>query len=159
MYAAAGDDASAAAELTAAIDSVPTWTDPQLELARVERRSGRVDAAMDLLIGILHRDPYHFDALLALGETLLSADRIRDAATAFARILRFDPEHAGALFHQGVLLAKHSRYRDAISSWQQVIDLEPAGEWARRARKEMRTAAELSHIFAASDRPTPVGAR
>ena len=76
-----------------------------------------------------------------------------------ARILRFDPEHVGALFHQGVLRARHNRYRDAISTWQQVIDLEPAGAWARRARQESRTAAELSHIFAATPGAAAAGAR
>jgi hypothetical protein len=35
--------------------------------------------------------------------------------------------------------------------WQRVLDLEPAGDYARRARREVRTATDLQHIFAARE--------
>jgi tetratricopeptide (TPR) repeat protein len=102
---------------------------------------------MSLLIELLQRDPYHLEGLNALGETLYEAGRPADAAVAFARVLRFDPDNAGALYFQGVLRAAQHRFRDAIVLWQRVLDLEPAGEYARRARRDMRTAADLEHIF------------
>jgi cytochrome c-type biogenesis protein CcmH/NrfG len=105
-----------------------------------------------LLIALLERDPYHFDALLALGETLLAMARKGDAVTAFRRVLRFDPDHTGALYYDGVLLNEQKRFREAIERWRRVIELEPAGEFARRARRDARTAADLHAIFA-----TPVG--
>jgi tetratricopeptide (TPR) repeat protein len=99
------------------------------------------------LIDLLQRDPYHFDALIALGETLLSIGRKRDAVTAFNRVLRFDPSHVGALFHEGALLVEQKRYREAITRWERVIAISPASEYAKRAKREMRTASDLARIF------------
>ena len=73
---------------------------------------------------------------------------LRDAATAFARVLRFDAENVGALYWEGVLLAEQRRYQEAVARWQRVVDLEPAGDYARRARRDVRTAADLQRIFA-----------
>ncbi|HET7187886.1 MAG TPA: tetratricopeptide repeat protein, partial [Gemmatimonadaceae bacterium] len=139
-------------ELEKALDAVPTYAEATLELAAIRRMAGKGDEALDLLIALLERDPYHFDALLALGETLLAMGRKGDAVMAFRRVLRFDPNHAGALYYDGVLLNEQKRFREAIDRWRRVIELEPAGEFARRARRDARTAADLHAILA-----TPVG--
>ena len=112
--------------------------------------SGRTDQALDLLIALLERDPYHFDALLALAETLLAIGRKRDALTAVRRILRFDPDHVGALYYDGILLTDQKRFREAIERWRKVIDLDPSSDFARRARREARTAMDLDAIFSAT---------
>jgi tetratricopeptide (TPR) repeat protein len=91
------------------------------------------------------------DALLSLGEVLLEVGRREDALTAFGRVLRFDPGHAGALYHEGVLLAEQHRYREAIERWNRVVQLD-GGEYAHRARRDARTAADLQHIFASRGR-------
>ena len=134
-------------QLLAALDAVPTYAEATLELARLRRRTGLAREALELLIELLQRDPYHFDALLVLGETLYELGRKPDAATAFKRVRRFDPAHTGATYFEGVLLAEQHRYREAIERWQKVIELEPSGEYARRARRDARTAADLQHIF------------
>ena len=127
-------------ELVAALDTVPTYAEASLELASLKRVTGRPQEAVALLVDLLQGDPYNFEALIALGETLLTMGRTGDANIAFTRVRRFDPTHVGAIFYEGVLAARKKRYRDAIAGWQRVIDLEPAGEFARRARREMRTA-------------------
>ena len=104
-----------------------------------------------LLVELLQRDPYNLDALTSLGESLYVSGRRSDAAVAFARVLRFDPEHVGALYFEGVLAAEQHRYREAIERWRRVVDLEPASEYARRARRDTRTAADLQRIFAARE--------
>jgi hypothetical protein len=48
-----------------------------------------------------------------------------------------------------VLAADHHRYREANDRWRRVVDLEPASEYARRARRDTRTAADLQRIFVA----------
>jgi tetratricopeptide (TPR) repeat protein len=144
--------AEAEQELMAALDAVPTYAEATLELAKLRRMSGRADASLPLLIDLLQRDPYHFDALIVLGETLLVLGRKADAVTAFTRVLRFDPNHVGALYHDGVLLAERRRYREAIERWERVLTLVPAGDYARRARREIRSATDLQRIFA--DRPS-----
>ena len=134
-------------ELLTALDTVPTYAEATLELASLKRVTGRPRDAVNLLVDLLQRDPYNFEALIALGETLLTMGRGGDARTAFTRVLRFDPTHVGAIFYDGVLAAGEKQYRDAIARWQRVIDLEPAGEFARRARREMRTAQDLLQVF------------
>ena len=74
----------------------------------------------------------------------------RDASHAFRRILTFDPSHIGALYHEGVLLNEQKRFREAILCWRRVIELEPAGEYARSARRDARTASDLQAIFAST---------
>jgi tetratricopeptide (TPR) repeat protein len=134
-------------ELVAALDAVPTYAEATLELATLRRKSGRTPEALPLLIEMLQRDPYHFDALIGLGETLLGLGRKRDAVTAFSRVLRYDPSHVGALFHEGSLLAEQRRYRDAIDRWSRVIDLASTSDYAKRARREIRTANDLQRVF------------
>jgi hypothetical protein len=57
----------------------------------------------------------------------------------------------GALYFEGVLFAEERRYDDAVARWEQVVALEPAGEYARRARRDTRTALDLQRIFLARD--------
>jgi cytochrome c-type biogenesis protein CcmH/NrfG len=66
---------------------------------------------------------------------------------AFARVLRFDPSHVGALFHEGGILGEQRRYRDAVQRWEKVIELAPTSDYARRARREIRTANDLQRVF------------
>jgi len=66
---------------------------------------------------------------------------------AFARVLRFDPDHAGALFHQGTIYAEQRRYAQAMEKWQRVIELGGTTEYARRARREIRSASDLQSIL------------
>ncbi len=137
----------AESHLLAALDAVPTYTEAILELSALRRLAGRPRDALALLVELLVRDPYNFDGLLSLGETLMEIGRPVDAANAFHRILTFDGDHVGALYYDGVLLAEQKRYREAVAQWTRVSDLEPAGEFARRARRDARTADDLLTVF------------
>ena len=86
-----------------------------------------------------------------LGESLFHCGRREDARQAFARVLRFDPDHVGALYFDGVLLAEARYFDAALDRWSNVIALEPAGDFARRARRDTRTALDLQRIFSARD--------
>jgi tetratricopeptide (TPR) repeat protein len=154
-----GQNREAESELVAALDAVPTYAEAALELATLRRRLGRPADALTLLIDLLQRDPYHFDALIALGETLLALGRKRDAVHAFSRVLRFDPSHVGALFYEGMILFEQRRYRDAIDRWERVLDLGATTEYARRARREIRTASDLQRILGARARRPPTAPR
>ena len=146
-----GANADAERELAAALDSVPTYNEAALALASLRRRLQRHEESLVLLVDLLQRDPYNLDALTSLGETLFESGRRADAAVAFARVLRFDPDHVGAVYFEGVLAADQHRYREAIDRWRRVVDLEPASEYARRARRDTRTAADLQRIFVARE--------
>jgi len=147
LLVAAGRTAEAEAELVTALDSVPTYADAALELAALWRAGSRPLDALRLLVEVLERDPSLPPALLALGELLLEMGRQQDAARVVGRLRRVDPDHAGALYYEGALLASQHRYRDAIARWERVLATDPAGPFGRRARRERRTALDLSHIF------------
>jgi tetratricopeptide (TPR) repeat protein len=152
LYEARGAAAEAETELEAALASVPTYVDAALQLAALRRSVARPAETVTLLVGVLHRDPWHLDALCSLGESLFQCGQREDARAAFARVLRFDPEHVGALYFDGVMLAEERRYDEAVERWARVVALEPAGEHARRARRDTRTAMDLQRIFAARER-------
>ncbi len=137
----------AEAELNAALDAVPTYTEATLELALLKRRTGRPSEAIGILVDLLGRDVYNFDGLIALGETLVEMRRMTDAAVPFRRVLAFDAANVAAVFYEGILLAEQKRYKEAIARWERVVELEPAGEFARRARREARSAADLLKVF------------
>ena len=135
-------------ELLLALDAVPTYAEATLALCRLLRRVGRPDDAMPLLIDLLQRDPYQFDGLIALGETLLELGRRDDADIAFKRVLRFDPEHVGALYWEGAILVEQERYREGVEHFQRVVDMAPASEYARKARRDIKSATDLGRRFA-----------
>jgi tetratricopeptide (TPR) repeat protein len=135
-------------ELLLALDAVPTYGEATLALSRLLRRVGRPDDALPLLIDLLQRDPYHFDGLITLGETLLELGKRDDANIAFKRVLRFDPEHVGALYWEGAILAEQERYREAIERFQKVVDMAPTTEFARKARRDIKSATDLGRRFA-----------
>jgi superkiller protein 3 len=135
-------------ELLLALDAVPTYGEATLALSRLLRRVGRPDDAMPLLIDLLQRDPYHFDALITLGETLLELGKRDDADYAFKRVLRFDPEHVGALYWEGAILVEQERYREAVERFQKVVDMAPGTEYARKARRDIKSATDLGRRFA-----------
>ena len=147
LLAQKGHAREAEQELLAALDTVPTYADATLALAQLRRTTGRAPDAVTLLVDLLGRDAYNFDALVALGETLLQLGRPRDAATAFGRVLRFQPDHVAALYHEARWLAEQRRYDEALACWDRVIALEPAGEYARLAKREARTAQDLRAIL------------
>jgi tetratricopeptide (TPR) repeat protein len=104
-----GDNVGAEDELCAALETLPTYADGALALAALRRRLGRFDESLDLLIDLLHRDAYHFDGLIALGDTLAAMGRSADAMHAFARVIRFDPTHVLALSRHAALKGERQR--------------------------------------------------
>ncbi|MCC6928536.1 MAG: tetratricopeptide repeat protein [Gemmatimonadaceae bacterium] len=147
LLRAAGLLDDAERELEAALVSVPTYGDAVLALAALRRETARALETIDLLATFLESDPYHLDALASLGESLFLAGRRDDARFAFTRVLRFDGDHVGALYFTAVLLAEAHRYDEAMAHWERVTDLEPASPFARRARRDTRTAQDLQRIF------------
>ena len=83
---------------------------------------------------------------------LRQAGKISDSDVAAAQAL---PERAGEglgdrLVAAGVITQKEMErhLRQAIERWTRVIERDPAGEFARRARRASRTASDLQSIFA-----------
>jgi len=151
LYTVQGATEEAESELLAALASMPTSVEAALQLAALRRALRRAPDTIELLVTVLQRDPWNLDALASLGESLFLSGRREDARLAFARVLRFDPDHAGALYFDGVLLAETRRFAAALDRWSSVIALEPTGDFARRARRDTRTALDLQRIFASRE--------
>jgi tetratricopeptide (TPR) repeat protein len=149
MYVSHGAIEDAESELMAALAADPDSVDAALQLAALRRGQRRPAETVELLVGVLQRDPWNLDALASLGESLFHSGRRDDARLAFARVLRFDRDHVAALYFDGVLLAEARQFDAAVERWTSVIALEPAGEFARRARRDTRTAIDLQRIFIA----------
>ena len=147
LYAAQGAASDAEAELVAALSSLPTSVEAALQLASLRRSQRRAGDTIELLVTVLRRDPWNLDALASLGESLFLCQRREDSRLAFGRVLRFDPEHVAALYFDGVLMAESREFADALERWASVMALEPAGEFARRARRDTRIALDLQRIF------------
>jgi tetratricopeptide (TPR) repeat protein len=139
-------------ELLTALDAVPSYSEAALELAALRRGRGRAADTIPLLADLLLREPYHFDALAALGESLMLCGRHADASVAFERVLRFVPLHAAALYFSGVQLSEVHRYDEALDRWDTLIEAEPESDYARRARIAARSAGDLRRIFAERQR-------
>ena len=154
LYRAQGALEEAEGELVAALSSRPTSVEAALQLATLRRSLRRAPDTIELLVTVLQRDPWNLDALASLGESLFLSERRDDARHAFARVLRFDPDHVGALYFDGVLLAESREFDAAIDRWSSVIALEPAGDFARRARRDTKTAMDLQRIFATREADT-----
>ena len=144
LLRAQGSLEEAEQELLTAMRAVPTYADGALALASLQRELGRPADAVSILVPILEGNPYHLDALASLGESLFLSGRAEDARFAFARVLRFDAEHPAAVYFDGVFIALRRDYEGAIARWAQVIELEPAGEFAHRARRDTRAAADAA---------------
>jgi tetratricopeptide (TPR) repeat protein len=151
LYTAGGAIEDAEVELVAALAALPTSVDAALQLAALRRAERRAVDTIELLVEVLHRDPWNLDALASLGESLFHCARRDDARLAFARVLRFDPDHVGALYFDGVLLAEAKQFDAALDRWSNVIALEPTGDYARRARRDTRTALDLQRIFSSRE--------
>ena len=143
-----GATGEAEPQLVAALASLPTSVEAALQLAALRRSLRRPADTIDLLVTVLQRDPWNLDALASLGESLFLGGRRDDARLAFARVLRFDPDHVAALYFDGVLLAEARQFEAALDRWSSVIALEPAGEFARRSRRDTRTALDLQRMIA-----------
>ena len=104
-----GDNVGAEQELCAALETLPTYAHGALALAALRTRLGRYQESLDLLIDVLHRDAYHFDALVALGDTLAAMGRRSDALHAYGRVVRFDPTHVVALSRSAAIRADQPR--------------------------------------------------
>ena len=121
--------------LRALVRECPALSDAALRLAELRGRAGDRGEAVRLLAGVAARDPWHADAIAALGAALLDDGREADAAVAARRALRLDPEHALALAVEGGSLAAAGEHARARACWRRVLALEPVGEGARRARE------------------------
>jgi tetratricopeptide (TPR) repeat protein len=124
----------------AALDALPGYTEAALIVAEAERARGQPDAAVTVLADLLADDPYHFPALLRLGEILLAEGRLPDARQAILRVLRFEPESARAWIALGDLAAGEGQRRHAVKCWRNALEARPDPIVSAAARERLANA-------------------
>ncbi len=118
-----------------------------MALAKLFVKRDAPRAAVDLLAEILSVYPADLDALAMLGRALVKDDRVDEALQVFQRWVAYDDTSVEAFFHLGVALARKRHFAQAVAAWERVVALEPSSPAARRARRHIRSAADLKQIF------------
>ena len=94
------------AELAQAAEVDPTYPDLYFERARLLERLGRQDEAVRAYRDAIARHPGYLEANIALGNCLLSANRVEEAVTVFRRALDLHLERVRRPFDQGIALLR-----------------------------------------------------
>lgn len=94
-------------------------------LAIVAGRSGRTQAALDLLEKAAAANPASADAHYNRGVALGELGRHAEALPCYERAIALRPDFADAHFNRGVTLADLARLDDAIASYDHALALDP----------------------------------
>ncbi len=92
-YEAVGLARHAVAEYRKALDLCPTFVDIRTKLATTLRDLGRIDEALDELLGIRESTPEYLPARIQLGVTLWRAGRVEDARAEWRFVAARDPSN------------------------------------------------------------------
>lgn len=96
VLAEEGRTEEAESQFRQALKVLPSFGHAAFGLADLEEARGNVREAMHVVIDLLNMDPYRLDALVRLGDLLLTSGQHDQARFAFERVLRFDPTHEQA---------------------------------------------------------------
>jgi tetratricopeptide (TPR) repeat protein len=113
----------AAAELSVAVEAVPSWRN-LISLADVEARAGRMDMARRHMEDLLARNPGHLWVLGRLASLELLQGDPQRAERIYLDIVRQDPR--GAHFtNLGLARSLQGRHADAAEAYRRAVDLDP----------------------------------
>ncbi len=92
------------------LEQFPDADRPSQLLARLDRREGRVDAAVERLVQVVEREPGNVDARIGLAESLIQLALFNDAREHLTAALQQDPAHTRA--HELMARLYHLEGRD-----------------------------------------------
>ncbi len=121
-----------------AIELDPTLASAITNLANLRHRLGDVQEAVRLYRCALQADPEQPEAAYNMGYVSLEQGDAEGAVTWFERALRVDPEFSDAHFNLALALETMGRFARARPHWQAYLELEPEGELADIARRQLR---------------------
>jgi tetratricopeptide (TPR) repeat protein len=122
----AGDPAGARAAFEAERRLAPNSVTPKIELAELDLRDGKFDAARDWLLPLHRAQPANLTVLLDLAQTEYRASRKAEAIQYYQQAVQQDPRSIPALNNLAFLLADTGTDPDrALELAQQVKELAP----------------------------------
>jgi tetratricopeptide (TPR) repeat protein len=117
----------------------PTFDDAAYNLALVELRRGRNEAAEDLLADLRMRRPEDVDVLVALGNSLFYQTRFGESAEVFRDLLVLSPDHRQGTYGLAQALTESGMVGSAIRAWEAYLKLDSQSSWSVRAREQLKT--------------------
>ncbi len=109
--------------------SSPLYENTQIQMALVEDRAGRSDAAISSLRKLLEENPGNLDAMTALADLLRSRELYAEAAVAYSKSIRnigeLQAHHWVLLYARGMCLERTGNWQDAERDLQHALKLEP----------------------------------
>ena len=125
VYRRLGDMATAATCYRTALSLSPGSTLAALSLAGALKVQGELNGAVDVLQGILARDPDRLEALAMQVEVWLALEQPVEAGGVFRHVLGLDPTSADAFFQLGVASNQQEETSLAIECFEKAISLRP----------------------------------
>jgi tetratricopeptide (TPR) repeat protein len=116
----------------------PQFDDARYNLALVQLRRGRNEAAEALLADLRTRRPGDLDVLSALGNSLFYQTRFAEAVAVFRELLALDPRHRQGAFGLARALTEAGLVESAVAAWEAYLRLDSGSAWAARAREQLR---------------------
>jgi len=120
-----GDLAGAEQAFRHALELKADYHYAEYNLARVLISRGDSAAAVELLDGLIERDPADLDAIATRGTAALFMEQYEPAAEFFRRVLRLRPEDASAWYNLALSLEFLDRNVDAETAYREALRLDP----------------------------------
>jgi tetratricopeptide (TPR) repeat protein len=122
---ATGDYPAAGQALEAALRLRPRSADLHVQLARIERKSGQLDRALDLLRQAETIDPLQGDLALEFGQVYEARRELDHALDAYCRATEVNPRAPDAFRRAGHVFKSLKAYAEAEAMLQRAADLDP----------------------------------
>jgi Tfp pilus assembly protein PilF len=123
--AAAGDLASARAELTAACDLAPSFAGPARTLAEIDHREGKRDQELAHASLAVRAEPRDAELRYLYGSALAREKRWDEAESQYREVVRLRPQFAGGHQGLGVIAKWRGNLAEAIPFFRRAASLDP----------------------------------
>ena len=138
-----GAYAAALKQFQALAAANPDDIEARLWIARLHAKLGHPEHAVDVYRSILAVQPQHLDALIGLGQSLVTLGRLREAGDALSRAEALAADRPAVLAAQGRLHRAANRTTLALAYYDRAIALDPKNAEIRAEAEALR--AERAH--------------
>ncbi len=142
----AGAVEAAMSAYSALLERDPRFAEAHFNLGNLLLQGGRLGEAERRYRLALEADPVFAAALYNLGYLYVEQDRYEEAGQALARALEIDPAYADARFNLALCCEQLGRRREAVAHWRDYLRLQPRGECADFARRQIFRPADHPRI-------------
>lgn len=108
-----------------------------LQQAHSHRIAGEYDAAIELYRQLLQAEPALAEALWGLGLSLMNTGEFDEAAESLEAAVAAEPENGLYLVDVGKHYTMLGMYDEAKPFFDKIIELDPNGEYAGEAQKQL----------------------